>query len=135
MPNGRSPVLPEALGKPGARPLLDAAVVAFAERGYHGVSVRDLTSAVGIQSASFYAHFPSKEALLAELMIGGHELHQAHVRDAILAVGADPVDQLRAAVRANVEFQATWPLMTIVCNSELHALSDVNSAARVDVAP
>ncbi|HZN13600.1 MAG TPA: TetR/AcrR family transcriptional regulator [Acidimicrobiales bacterium] len=135
MANGRSPahaaaapgVLPEALGRPGARPLLEAAVVAFAERGYHGVSVRDLTSTVGIQSASFYAHFPSKEALLAELMIGGHELHQVHVRDAILGAGPDPIDQLRSATRANVEFQAMWPLMTIVCNSELHALAQVNS--------
>lgn len=118
--------MPDGLGRPGARKLLEAAIVAFAERGYHGVSVRDLTSAVGIKSASFYAHFPSKEALLAELMIGGHELHQAHVRDAILGAGPDPVDQLRLAIRANVEFQATWPLVTIVCNSELHALAPAN---------
>jgi AcrR family transcriptional regulator len=102
---------------------LEAATVAFAERGYHGVSVRDLTAAVGIQGGSFYAHFPSKEALLAELMLLGHEAHQAHVRDAILGAGADPVDQLRAAVHANVEFQATWPLLTIVCNTELHAVA------------
>src|SRR5438309_8364693 len=134
MPNDRSParradevaeVLP-ALARPGARALLEAAVVAFAERGYHGVSVRDITSAVGIKAASFYAHFQSKEALLAELMIEGHLSHQAAVRDAILDAGADPVDQLRAAVRANVEFQATWPLITIVGNSELHALGPVN---------
>jgi AcrR family transcriptional regulator len=107
--------------------LLEAALVAFAERGYHGVSVRDLTSSVGIQAGSFYAHFPSKEALLAALMISGHELHQAHVRDALLGAGPDPADQLRAAIRANVEFQATWPLVTIVCNSELHALNAANA--------
>ncbi len=135
MANGRSPVrsaapaavLPPGLGKPSARKLLEAAVVAFAERGYHGVSVRDLTSSVGIQAASFYAHFPSKEALLAELMLGGHQLHQAHVRDAILGAGPDPVEQLRLAIRANVEFQATWPVLTIVCNSELHALAEDHS--------
>ena len=100
--------------------------MAFAERGYHGVSVRDVTAAVGIKAASFYAHFPSKEALLAELMVLGHQAHQAHVRDAILSAGSDPVDQLREAVRANVAFQATWPLLTIVCNSELHALAPHN---------
>jgi AcrR family transcriptional regulator len=124
---GSAPVLPDALGRSGARRLLEAAVVAFAERGYHGVSVRDLTATVGIKAASFYAHFPSKEALLAELMIGGHELHQAYVRDAILGSGPEPVDQLRAAMRANVEFQATWPLLTIVANSELHALAPPNA--------
>lgn len=135
MANGRSAASPEdsapsavlpagELGRPGASRLLEAAVVAFAERGYHGVSVRDLTAAVGIKAGSFYAHFPSKEALLAELMVFGHLAHQAHVRDAILGAGADPVDQLREAVRANVSFHAEWPLLTIVCNSELHALAD-----------
>ena len=122
VPNG-SVLLPGDHGRPGALRLLEAATVAFAERGYHGVSVRDLTALVGIQAGSFYAHFPSKEALLAELMLLGHEAHQAHVRDAILSAGADPADQLRAAVHANVEFQATWPLLTIVCNTELHALA------------
>lgn len=138
MPNARSAatsahhgaaaaVLPTALGRPGAhRALMEAGGIAFAERGYHGVSVRDLSSAVGIKAASFYAHFPSKEALLAELMLGGHETHQAAVRDAILDAGNDPMEQLRAGVRANVEWQATWPLVTIVCNSELHALGPPN---------
>ncbi|MBV9664330.1 MAG: TetR family transcriptional regulator [Actinobacteria bacterium] len=120
-------VLPEG-GRPGARRLLEAAVVAFAERGYHGVSVRDLTSAVGIQGGSFYAHFATKEQLLAELLILGHEAHHAHVRDAILGAGPSAATQLREAVRANVEFQATWPLLTIVCNTELHALAPENVA-------
>jgi AcrR family transcriptional regulator len=125
--NGRSAtVLPEDIGKPAARALLEAAVVQFAERGYHGVSVRDLTNAVGIKSASFYAHFPSKEALLAELIIGGHEAHQAAVRDGLLSAGPSPAEQMRGAITANVAFQATWPLVTIVANTELHALSAEN---------
>jgi AcrR family transcriptional regulator len=102
--------------------------VAFSERGYHGVSVRDLTSSVGIKAASFYAHFPSKEQLLLELMLVGHESHHAHVRDALLGAGPDPLAQLREAVRANVEFHATYPLLAIVCNSELHALAPDNRA-------
>jgi len=115
------PGVPASDGTAGR--LLEAAVVAFAERGYHGVSVRDLTAAVGIQGGSFYAHFPSKEALLFELMRLGHESHQAAVRDALLGAGADPVDQLRSGCVANVAFQARWPLLVIVCNSELHALT------------
>jgi AcrR family transcriptional regulator len=119
-------VPPAGVGRPGARRLLEAAVAAFAERGYHGVSVRDLTGTVGIKAGSFYSHFSSKEQLLAELMVLGHEAHQAQVRDAILGAGADPKAQLREAVRANVSFHATWPLLTIVCNSELHALAPGN---------
>jgi len=112
--------------RPQARRLLETAVVAFAERGYHGVSVRDLTGAVGIKPGSFYSHYPSKEALLFELQLLGHRSHHAHVRDAILAAGPDPAGQLREGMRANVWFQATYPLLTIVANSDLHALSPEN---------
>jgi AcrR family transcriptional regulator len=107
----------------GKSRLLEAAVVGFAERGYHGVSVRDLAAATGVQAASFYAHFASKEDLLFELALLGHQAHHDHLRDAILGAGADPLDQLRGAVRANIWFHATYPLLTISVNSELHALN------------
>lgn len=107
----------------GKRRLLEAGVVAIAERGYHGVSVRDLAAATGVQAASFYAHFGSKEDLLFELCHLGHRAHHAHLRDAILGAGPAPVDQLREAVRANIWFHATYPLLTISGNSELHALN------------
>jgi AcrR family transcriptional regulator len=107
----------------GKRRLLEAAVVAVAERGYHGVSVRDLAADTGVQAASFYAHFGSKEELLFELSEVGHREHHAHVRDAILGAGPDPVEQLREAIRANVWFHATYPLLAISANSELHALN------------
>src|SRR4051794_12096601 len=117
-------VLPDVAGlAPGKRRLLEAAVSAIAERGYHGVSVRDLAAATGVQAASFYAHFGSKEDLLFELCHLGHRAHHDHVRDAILGSGPSPVDQLRAAVRANIWFHATYPLLTISGNSELHALN------------
>src|SRR5207253_1956632 len=93
----------------GAQRLLEAAVVAFAERGYHGVSVRDLAGAVGVKAASVYSHFASKEALLAELVSHAHRTHFVAVRDAILGAGPDPAEQLRDGVRANVSYHATYP--------------------------
>jgi AcrR family transcriptional regulator len=127
-------VLPplEGVG-PGKRRLLEAAVVAFAERGYHGVSVRDLAGATGTQAGSFYAHFASKEDLLFELVLLGHRAHHDHVRDAILGAGPDPGDQLRAAVRANIWFHATYPLLTISANSELHALNPQHQATILEM--
>jgi AcrR family transcriptional regulator len=135
MANNRSPapdrldsaVLPPWDGvRPPARRLLETSVVAFAERGYHGVSVRDITAAVGIKAGSFYSHFTSKERLLFELMLLGHQTHQAFVRDALLSADPDPAHQLREAIRANVWFQGTYPLLTVVANTELHALSADN---------
>jgi AcrR family transcriptional regulator len=117
----------------GAQRILEAAVVSFAERGYHGVSVRDLAGAVGMQAASVYAHFASKEAVLAELVLLGHRTHHVAVRDAIFGAGADPVDQLRQGVVANVRFHGTFPLLAGVANAELHALTDEHRAEATEL--
>ena len=47
--------------------LLDAARRLFAERGYNGVSVRDIATEAGVNSASIGYYFGGKEKLLAEV--------------------------------------------------------------------
>jgi AcrR family transcriptional regulator len=44
--------------------IFDAAVELFAERGYDGVSVRDIAKAVGIRESSVYKHYVSKDDIL-----------------------------------------------------------------------
>jgi AcrR family transcriptional regulator len=46
------------------REVLDAAAVAFAEKGYLGASTRDIAERLGIRAASLYYYLPSKEAAL-----------------------------------------------------------------------
>jgi AcrR family transcriptional regulator len=131
MTNGRSfaekeitPLLLAMDGvKPGARRLIEIAVPLFAERGYHGVSIRDLTSAAGINVASFYNHFKSKEQLLFEVSLAAHNTHQTLIRDALLGAGDDPSTQLREAIRANASFHGTFPTLAVAANAEMHALS------------
>lgn len=43
--------------------ILDTALELFSQRGYGGVSVRDIARAVGIRESSLYNHFASKRAL------------------------------------------------------------------------
>jgi AcrR family transcriptional regulator len=47
--------------------LLDAALDAFAERGYAGASIREITRVVGVRESAFYAHFTGKRAIYDEL--------------------------------------------------------------------
>lgn len=45
------------------------AIDLFSERGFAGVSLRELASAVGIKAASIYNHYSNKEAILEEIAI------------------------------------------------------------------
>src|SRR6185503_5568621 len=45
------------------RRMLDAALTAFAERGYHGVAVPEVAAAAGVSTGTIYVYFESKEAL------------------------------------------------------------------------
>ena len=48
----------------GKLEILTAAARAFAEHGYHGMSMRDLARATGRAPATLYNYFDSKEELL-----------------------------------------------------------------------
>jgi AcrR family transcriptional regulator len=109
--------------------VLEAALKLFAERGYAGASVRDVAMAAGVKPATIYAHYPSKEHILAELCRIGHEEQYHGVRTAVLGSGGDPSDQIVAYVRAHVGFHTTYPMLAVVSNSELHALSEELGAA------
>lgn len=48
--------------------ILDSALSAFAERGYHASSIDDIARGGGISKALIYEHFSSKQELYAELL-------------------------------------------------------------------
>ena len=125
---GKAPLLPPRASSNGTlRKLHEAALIGFAERGYNGVSTRDLAVATGVRPSSVYAHVKAKEDLLLELALIGHEEHNERLRKALLEAGSDPRAQIEALVRAHVIVHATYPLLTRVCNRELYALSPANA--------
>lgn len=119
--HGLLPPNVEASGTRGA--ILETALRLIAERGYGGTSVRDIAVATGMQPATLYAHFPSKEHVLLELCRVGHEEYQRCIRDALLSCGADPREQIVAFVSAHVSFHAEYSMLAVICNYELHMLS------------
>lgn len=59
-------------GETGTRGrILDAAEDLFAAQGFAGVSVRMISGAVGLNQASIYNHFPSKQALYEAVLDRG----------------------------------------------------------------
>lgn len=114
-------------GTPGQ--ILLAALKLFAERGYAGTSVRDIAAATGVKPATIYAHYPSKEHILAELCRIGHEEQFRAVREAVLGSGPDPREQIVAYVRAHVLFHTAFPMLAVVSNSELHVLDEALGSA------
>jgi AcrR family transcriptional regulator len=118
------PTLPTQPAADGTRGrILLAGLGLFAEHGYHGTSIRDIAAGADVQSASLYAHFPSKEAILAELVLAGHEEHHTRLVTALLDSGTDPRDRLAALVRAHIQAHTDHPMLAVVATSEMHALS------------
>lgn len=50
--------------------LLAAAERLFAERGFQAVRLEDIGAAAGVSGPAIYRHFPNKESLLVELLVG-----------------------------------------------------------------
>lgn len=120
--------LPADVKLRGARGrVLVAALNLFADQGYGGTSVRDICAQAGVQPTTLYAHFPSKEDVLAELLKIGHQEHNRRLRAALLDVEPDPVAQLRALVCAHVHSHCAFPMLAVVASAELHALSEDKS--------
>ena len=121
---------PRATADGTLRRIQETALALFAERGYHGVSMRELAAATGVTASSLYAHVASKEDLLLQLITIGHEEHRDAMRQGALdAEGGAPASQLAAATRAHVRFHATYPLLALVANNELRSLGPEASSA------
>lgn len=108
---------------PAKRRLYEVALELFGEQGYHAVSIRDIATALGQQSSAIYFHVSSKQDLLYELAVIGHQSHYEALRDALMDAGADPRDQVTAVARAHVRTHLDYPSMARLTNRELRALS------------
>jgi AcrR family transcriptional regulator len=116
--------LPDGVTPPGTRgSILRAALGLFSEFGFHGTSVRQIAAAVGINPATLYAHYPSKEHVLAELVFLGHRELYLRLTGALEQAGPSAAGQLAALVSEHALIHCDYPLLAVVANTELHALS------------
>lgn len=104
----------------------------LASRGYNGTSLRDIADAVGIQQASLYNHYESKQHLVADVMASSMREMIASVATPA-ADGDTPKEALVRAVRAHVEFQGERSDQALVCREELRSLGAEEATAIVEL--
>ena len=75
--------------------ILDAGLKAMFRTGYHGTSVRDVTSAAGAPQGSFTNHFRSKEAFASEVLGRYFDHTRALVAEALEDSSLTPRARLR----------------------------------------
>lgn len=109
---------------------MSAAAQLFAERGYRAVSTVELGEAVGMSGPALYNYFPSKEALLCELLIDV----STRLLAGCLEITSDelpPDEMLDALLAFHAEFATSEPDIIVLQDRELASLpSDANRKVR-----
>lgn len=109
--------------------ILREAARLFAAQGFAAVTVEDLGAAVGVSGPAVYRHFPSKQALLDELLVGV----SMRLRDGGAAVASE-FDTPEAQLRALVAFHTRFALDDAdVIRVQDRDLAELSAQARADV--
>ena len=103
------------------RRIVAAALESFAERGFHGTSLKHIAQGSGLSTAALYVHFASKEELLFALSRRGHALALELVREAATV-------SLDVLVRAFTLWHAEHRTIARVVQYEQGALTEAHRA-------
>ncbi|MFB8385788.1 TetR family transcriptional regulator [Microbacterium sp. NPDC055910] len=116
------------------------AVRQFALLGYHGTSIRSISSELKIQVAGIYYYYPSKQEILLEIMSSfldflseqvGSALHEASP-DSGAAARETATDVLRRAITTHILCHAERQPEAFIADTELRSLMPENRAAIVE---
>lgn len=98
-----------------------AAVQLFAEMGYHAAPLRNIAELAGIQAASIYYHYPSKQALLVEIM----DTHMRQLNSSLEQIIAQPTgvaERLYEAIASHIRLHTTYKAEFFIIDTEIRAL-------------
>lgn len=88
--------------------LLSAAERLFAERGFLAVRLEDIGAVAGVSGPAIYRHFPNKESLLVELLVGISTRLLAGAR-AVTARASDAAAALDGLIDFHLDFALGEP--------------------------
>ena len=103
--------------------LLAAAERLIAERGYLAVRLEDIGAAAGVSGPAIYRHFPNKEALLVELLVGISTRLLAGAQ-AVVSEAADVDAALDGLVDFHLDFALSEPDLIRIQDRDLAHLPE-----------
>src|SRR5215212_9025971 len=111
LPASRSASAPAATNRSRAKSdrrdqLVAAAERLVAERGFLAVRLEDIGAAVGVSGPAIYRHFPNKEALLVELLVGISTRLLAGAKD-MVSQADGPESALHGLIDFHLDFALT----------------------------
>ena len=105
--------------------ILKTATRIFCEKTYHGTTLQEIASAVGMLKGSLYYYITSKEKLLANIIL---DALQTLNEDLLRVENADltPVERLRQVVREHVKFNAKYREVGTLFLTERNTISSLD---------
>jgi AcrR family transcriptional regulator len=91
--------------------ILAEAEASLGEHGYHGTRLHEIARRVGIQKASLFHYFPSKDDLYCAVVDEGFGETEITIRR-VLEDTSGPFEKLRALIEAYVDMVAAHPQRT-----------------------
>jgi len=107
--------------------LLTEAARLFAARGYSGVSLEDIGTAVGVSGPAVYRHFAGKQALLGAVLVKVSE-DLVHGGTRVFSEAETTDDRIRALIDFHVDFALGKADVIRVHDRDLAHLSDEDRA-------
>jgi AcrR family transcriptional regulator len=105
--------------------ILRTAAELFARKGFNGVSINDIGAAVGISGPALYRHFPSKDAVLGEMLVDVSQrlLEQGQQ---VVASTSEPRERMERLIEMQVDFALAEPALITVHNRDIASLGDAD---------
>ncbi len=102
----------------GQRKILNSAFKLFSERGFDGVSIRDIAADAGLTNPALYRHYPSKEALGLALYRKSYDAVLERIEGRVKASMSGP-EKIDAFIEACVDLHRVKPSPLLYLD-ELH---------------
>ena len=97
--------------------ILKVAAQLIREKGYVGLSMRDLAKTIGVKAASLYNHIPSKQAILTEIILQIAEDFTSQIQT-VASEQISSVAKLEQIIEHHVDLSLHHPNKLALLNNE-----------------